>query len=496
MAYPLISEYMNAVSSAEDNFATLTSLRPILGFDGKPLFSSGNFAVVFKMEDINTGEIFAIKCFTRDQDGRQEGYKSIASTLANVNAPYMAKVEYLEEELFVDSSVTHETEFPVVKMDWIEGSTLGQYVIENQDNHDALNRIISTFKDLGRWLLAQPFAHGDIKPDNIIVKKNGVFSLVDYDGMFVPGMEGEESREVGTPDYQHPRRTIKDFDRHIDDFSLSVILLSLKAMALMPELINDYDGGDVLLFSKKDYMDISSCSVFQKMGSLVTDEEFQEIYSNFLSVLLAGQLDYSSSSYINAFTTSTICSGTGMSRVFISDVLWNIAHKDYIVGMCIDNNYIEIFRDELKVRIAWNDNSYFMTATDGKKTAIEKFSGIHIRRLLVNVNILDDSLSNKIEIISGKSQHSVDHPDLSPQLARLWCRQHYPSIEDSVSFMALGNTLILSLQPSSDGVLIGNFISVISTDARFLNKLFWVGIRKVLIRDFQSGFEKTIELNQ
>ena len=268
MAYPLISEYMNAVSSAEDNFATLTSLRPILGFDGKPLFSSGNFAVVFKMEDINTGEIFAIKCFTRDHDGRQEGYKIISSTLANVNAPYMAKVEYLEEELFVDSSVTHETEFPVVKMDWIEGSTLGQYVIENQDNHDALNRIISTFKD---------------------------------------------------------------FDRHIDDFSLSVILLSLKAMALMPELINDYDGGDVLLFSKKDYMDISSCSVFQKMGSLVTDEEFQEIYSNFLSVLLAGQLDYSSSSYINAFTTSTICSGTGMSRVFISDVLWNIAHKAIMI---------------------------------------------------------------------------------------------------------------------------------------------------------------------
>ena len=131
-----------------------------------------------------------------------------------------------------------------------------------------------------------------------------------------------------------------------------------------------------------------------------------------------------------------------------------------------------------------------------QKTAIEKFSGIHIRRLLVNVNILDDNLSNKLEIISGKSQHSVDRPDLSPQLARLWCRQHYPSIEDSVSFMALGNTLILSLQPSSDGVLIGNFISVISADARFLNKLFWVGIRKVLIRDFQSGFEKTIELNQ
>lgn len=496
MTYPLISEYMNAVSSAEDNFATLTSLRPILGFDGKPLFSSGNFAVVFKMEDINTGEIFAIKCFTRDQDGRQEGYKSIASTLANVNAPYIAKVEYLENELFVDSSVTNETEFPVVKMDWIEGSTLGQYVIENQNNHDALNRIISTFKDLGRWLLAQPFAHGDIKPDNIIVKKNGVFSLVDYDGMFVPGMEGEESREIGTPDYQHPQRTIKDFDRHIDDFSLSVILLSLKAMALMPDLISDYDGGDVLLFSKKDYMDISNCSVFRKMGSLVTDEEFQEIYSNFLSVLLAGQLDYSSSSYLNAFTTSTICSGTGMSRTFISDMLWNIAHKDYIVGMCIDKNDIEIFRDELKVRIAWNDNNFFLTATNGEKTSLEKYSETHIKRLLASVDILDDRLANKLGVISGKAQYSVNHPELSPQLARLWCRNHYPSIENDLSFLSLGDSLFITLQLSSPDLPMGNIISVISTDARFINKLYWVGIRHLIIRDPDINYEKTIDLKK
>lgn len=29
MTYPLISEYVEAIESAEDNFATLTNLRPV-----------------------------------------------------------------------------------------------------------------------------------------------------------------------------------------------------------------------------------------------------------------------------------------------------------------------------------------------------------------------------------------------------------------------------------------------------------------------------------
>ena len=50
MIYPTISEYIEAIKYAEDNFATLTNLRPVLDDDGNPIMSSGNFAVVFKMK--------------------------------------------------------------------------------------------------------------------------------------------------------------------------------------------------------------------------------------------------------------------------------------------------------------------------------------------------------------------------------------------------------------------------------------------------------------
>ena len=54
MNYPLISEYIEAIKSAEDNFKELTNLCPVHGDDGQPVMTSGNFAVVFKMQDIET----------------------------------------------------------------------------------------------------------------------------------------------------------------------------------------------------------------------------------------------------------------------------------------------------------------------------------------------------------------------------------------------------------------------------------------------------------
>lgn len=67
MNYPLISEYVEAIKAAEDNFEELANLRPVLGDDGQPVMTSGNFAVVFKMEDIETGKFYALKCVTKEK---------------------------------------------------------------------------------------------------------------------------------------------------------------------------------------------------------------------------------------------------------------------------------------------------------------------------------------------------------------------------------------------------------------------------------------------
>ena len=103
MNYPLISEYIEAIKSAEDNLEELSCLRPVLDDDGLPVMTSGNFAVVFKMKDDQNGKFYAVKCFTKEQEGRAEAYREIAKELEKVSSPYILSIRYLDKELFVDT---------------------------------------------------------------------------------------------------------------------------------------------------------------------------------------------------------------------------------------------------------------------------------------------------------------------------------------------------------------------------------------------------------
>ncbi len=281
MNYPLISEYVEAIKAAEDNFDQLNNLRPVLGEDGKPVMTSGGFAVVFKMEDEQTGKMYAVKCFLREQEGRAEAYHLIAEELEYVSSTFLTPIKYLDKELFVDTNASDETEFPVLLMDWVDGVTLDNYIRENIYDEYTLSMLAYQFSRLAMWLMPQPFAHGDLKPDNILVRDDGTLVLVDYDGMYVPAMKGQKARELGSPDFRHPNRNETDFDEHIDDFSLISILLSLKAISLNPELLEQYGASDRLLFSEKDYREFSQCELF-KVIFPSKNKELNIIYSMFL----------------------------------------------------------------------------------------------------------------------------------------------------------------------------------------------------------------------
>ena len=281
MQYPLISEYVRAIQDASNNLDKLAHLVPVLDDHGEPYRSSGAFAVVFKMKDEQTGKYYALKCFTEEQKGRAESYRQIADELEFVDSPYLTSVKYLEKEIFVDSSC-EEDEFPVLLMDWIDGETMENYIAENYQDNYAMAMLCYRFCKMAAWLRSQPFAHGDIKPDNIMVRPDGSLTLVDYDGMFVPAMKGQKSPTIGTKDFFHPLRTVDDFDETIDDFALASIALSLKAISLKPSLLDEYGGADRLLFSVEDYRDLSNSKVMATLQELMNNEEVNTLLSMFL----------------------------------------------------------------------------------------------------------------------------------------------------------------------------------------------------------------------
>lgn len=281
MQYPLISEYLAAIRDAHDNLDKLSHLVPVLDNYGEPYRSSGAFAVVFKMKDEQTGMCYALKCFTEEQEGRAEAYRQIAEELEFVASPYITSVKYLEKELFVDSNC-EDDEFPVLLMDWIEGETMETYIAAHYMDNYAMSMLCYRFCKMAAWLRSQPFAHGDIKPDNIMVRSDGTLTLVDYDGMFVPAMKGQKSPTIGTKDFSHPLRTIDDFDETIDDFALASIALSLKAISINPFLLDEYGASDRLLFSAADNLDLSKSKTMTALQGLLSDEEIKTLLSMFL----------------------------------------------------------------------------------------------------------------------------------------------------------------------------------------------------------------------
>ena len=280
MQYPLISEYVRAIQDASSNLEKLAHLVPVLDDHGEPYRSSGAFAVVFKMKDEQTGKCYALKCFLEEQEGRAEAYRLIADELDCVDSSYVTSVKYLEKEIFVDSSC-EEDEFPVLLMDWVEGETMETYIANNYQDEYAMGMLCYRFCKLAAWLRSHPFAHGDIKPDNIIVRPDGTLTLVDYDGMFVPAMKGQKSPTIGTKDFSHPLRIIDDFDETIDDFALASIALSLKAISLKPSLLDEYGAADRLLFSADDYRDLSKSNVVVSLSELLGDTDLRLLYSLF-----------------------------------------------------------------------------------------------------------------------------------------------------------------------------------------------------------------------
>ena len=283
MIYPLLSEYIDAILTPEDSFEELKGLHPVLDDSGRPVMSSGNFAVVFKMED-SDGRKYALKCFLKDQERRTTNYMHITRRLNGVRSPYIVNVNYYEKELFVDSRNSGQEEFPVLLMDWVDGLTLNEYIRQNIDSEFRIKYLAYSFSRMARWLLEQDFAHGDIKPDNILVKQDGSITLVDYDGMYVPEMGHVYGTEIGSPGFRHPLRKLSDFGPRMDDFSLIVILFSIIVISNYPKLWSDQRNYDGLLFTEDDFGDILGNFVISQVYPS-DDKEVNFIFSLLLYAL-------------------------------------------------------------------------------------------------------------------------------------------------------------------------------------------------------------------
>jgi hypothetical protein len=254
MPWPLSQDYNEAIQSPT-NFADpdLRRGEVVVNALGLPMPRTGNFADVYQVRGAD-GSRWAVKCFTREVPGLRDRYHEISKHLRRAKLPFMVDFHYLEQGLRVAGRW-----YPVVKMQWVEGLTLNQFLEQYLDKPAMLEALRQMWGRLGKYLRAAEVGHCDLQHGNVLLvpaaNANAVaLKLIDYDGMWVPALAGKKSGELGHPSYQHPQRARDGaYSLEVDRFPLLLVYCAVRAVAVGGRALwQKYDCGDNLLFCESD----------------------------------------------------------------------------------------------------------------------------------------------------------------------------------------------------------------------------------------------------
>jgi hypothetical protein len=266
MGWPLSQDYNEVIQDARTAFADpeLRAGEVATNALGLPLPRSGNFADVYEVKGAGGKGRWAVKCFTRQVAGLRERYAAVSAHLAQSQLPFTVDFQYLEQGIRVRGQW-----YPVLKMQWVEGLLLNEFVRDNLEKPPLLNALSQIWLRMAKRLREASFAHADLQHGNVILvpgstARSLAVKLIDYDGMFVPALAGKKSGEVGHPNYQHPQRLREGtYSGEVDRFPLLVVATALRALAVSGRALWErHDNGDNLLFKETDLRDPEQSPVF------------------------------------------------------------------------------------------------------------------------------------------------------------------------------------------------------------------------------------------
>lgn len=263
MGYPSFEQYNNALQAHQKLLSDPELQRGTVSKTGLgiPLAISGGFALTYT---IKTGpNKYAVRCFHRESKALERRYQAIARRLAQLQSQYFLDFEFQPQGIHVDGNA-----YPIVKMAWAQGVTLGEFLEDNHGKKGSLASLPASLLGLSTFLEKERIAHGDLSTGNIMVSGTaGGVQLIDYDGMFVEEIRDLKSSELGNINFQHPDRKAKNpFGPTIDRFSLIALSLALKALNEDPSLWGKTNSDmDAIVFRANDFIDPASSSVFSEL---------------------------------------------------------------------------------------------------------------------------------------------------------------------------------------------------------------------------------------
>jgi serine/threonine protein kinase len=246
---PNCTEYLTSIATPQLIKAPNLLGGEVIRKNDKLVRYTGGFCIVFPYL-LSSGQKVAVRCWIAHVPDAEKRSRQIAQELKESRLPYFVNFDYIEQGIATATGV-----FPVVVMDWVNGHTLKEYIKAHLYEPSVLLRLAQEFKQMVTDLHRVNFSHGDLQHGNIMVDDSGRLFLVDYDSMYVPGLEQVTDEIKGLAGYQHPgRNKLKYLSPKSDYFSELIIYTSILALAQYPVLWDSLalEDTETLIFTQED----------------------------------------------------------------------------------------------------------------------------------------------------------------------------------------------------------------------------------------------------
>lgn len=181
----------------------------------------GGSGIVFKSIHQDLERVSALKILKTDvmDEVILKRFKREAQAIASLNHPYIVTVYDIGEEYGLH----------YIAMEFIDGKTLSHFIRKGKLSlEDKIKIVIKIAKGL-EHAHKNEIIHRDIKPDNIMITKQGVIKITDFGlarGASSDNRITKTNVIMGTPVYMSPEQIVsqKEVSYHTDIYSLGVVL--------------------------------------------------------------------------------------------------------------------------------------------------------------------------------------------------------------------------------------------------------------------------------
>ena len=254
---------------------------------GRPLRAVGRDVVVYELRT-PSGRILVLRCFLRPDAHRDRAlaqrYEALRSDprlehLRGAGGALPRDIQWIAEGVAFTGPDLRQTTAPLVAMERVPGRTLIQTIdrLCREGQVEPLALLADVWLATATALEKADFVHGDLAPDNLIVRPDGSIALVDLDTAMWPSFTQTTGPAGSNPAYAHPHGAPLDPAKR-DRFPALILWASLRILARHADLRERWgdrpdQGGAALLWSRDDLKRPSRSALFAALDALPSQAE-------------------------------------------------------------------------------------------------------------------------------------------------------------------------------------------------------------------------------